>query len=179
MLLEDEAALAAFWKTQPGGRPHNEIIALNPGARPGLSVGGGGSLIVGGGVAVNSEGGGVDEFGQSVNSNTGTAASVANNSTFRATSIQTVGGVNTPANFEPYDPDAGNPLDAKSLTHPDPYVEIPPPTTANGSCDRLAAATFRMTSGVSGKYRSKQSRAMIAERYCRVGWNVKMGSVMP
>jgi heptosyltransferase-2 len=31
VLPEDEAALAAFWKTQPGGRPQSEIIALNPG----------------------------------------------------------------------------------------------------------------------------------------------------
>lgn len=111
-----------------------KIIALNPGARPGLSVSGGGSVIVGGGVAVNSEGGGVDENGQTVNGNSGFAASVANNSTFQAMSIQTVGGVNTPANFKHLDTSlSGNSLDAGSVSFPDPFLEIPPPTTANGA----------------------------------------------
>jgi len=111
-----------------------KIIALNPAARPGLSVTGGGSLIVGGAVAVNSEGGGVDENGQAVNANNGTAASVANNSTFKATSIQTVGGVNTPANFKPFDASVtDSPLQARSLTQPDPFLELPPPTTSNGA----------------------------------------------
>jgi Flp pilus assembly protein TadG len=112
-----------------------KIVALNPGARPGLSISGGGSLVVDGGVAINSEGGGVDENGQPVNNgNNGVAASVANNSTFRARTIQSVGGVNNPGNFRQFDSGvSGSPLRTKTVTHPDPYLNVPPPTTANGA----------------------------------------------
>jgi Flp pilus assembly protein TadG len=111
------------------------VLALNPAARPGLDVGGGGSVLVNGPVATNSEGGGVDQFGQSVaNGNTGTAASVSNNATFRATSIRTVGGVNNPANFQHWDTMlSGTPLRAKSGPQPDPFMYLPPPTTATGA----------------------------------------------
>jgi hypothetical protein len=123
------------------------VVALNPGARPGLDVGGGGSMIVDGPVAVNSEGGGVDQFSMPVsNGNSGVAASVSNNSTFRATSIRTVGGVNNPANFHHFDTTlTGTPLQANSVPQPDPFAYLPPPTIATG-----ADATDRGSVNVSG-----------------------------
>lgn len=105
------------------------VVALNPNSRPGIDVGGGGSMIVSGPVAVNSEGGGVDQFSMPVaNGNSGVAASVSNNSTFRATSLRTVGGVNNPANFHHFDTTlTGTPLQANSVPQPDPFAYLPPP----------------------------------------------------
>lgn len=123
------------------------VVALNPNSRPGIDVGGGGSMIVSGPVAVNSEGGGVDQFSMPVaNGNSGVAASVSNNSTFRATSLRTVGGVNNPANFHHFDTTlTGTPLQANSVPQPDPFAYLPPPTVANG-----ADPTDRGSVNVSG-----------------------------
>lgn len=111
------------------------VIALDPSVRPGISVGGGGSLKVNGGVIDNSEGGGVDENGNPVNNmGTGYAASTANNSTLMAKNMQVVGGVNTPANFLNYDTTSSlNPLHTGAMLHPDPLLYMPTPTAANGA----------------------------------------------
>lgn len=121
-----------------GARPMNAtpyVVLLDPAARPGLSVGGSGTLVVPGNITVNSEGGGVDEDGQPINNgNTGTAASVSNNATVRASDIRVVGGVNNPGNFHHYDTQSGNsPLHAGSLPLPDPFLHLPPPTVSNGA----------------------------------------------
>lgn len=115
--------------------PTAGVIALDPDARPGLSVSGGGTLTVNGGVIVNSEGGGVDELGQPINNgNTGYAASSSNNGQLLASDFQIVGGVNTPANFKNIDPyNSTSPLHTGALVHSDPLRYLPPPTIANGA----------------------------------------------
>jgi Flp pilus assembly protein TadG len=132
------------------------IVTLDPAARPGLNISGGGSLLANGPVVINSEGGGVDQSGNVVNGNNGTAASVSNNATFRATSIRTVGGVNTPANFKHYDTLlSGTPLRAGAPPQSDPFTYLPPPTTATGAnpTDRPAVnvtgnSTMKLSPGV-------------------------------
>lgn len=121
-----------------GVRPRPAIpalLALNPAARPGLAVGGNGSLVVNGNITVNSNGGGVDQNGNPIgNGNTGTAASVSNNGTVQAPDIRIVGGVNNPANFEPYDPAVTtSPLRTGQLPLEDPLEYLPPPTIATGA----------------------------------------------
>jgi hypothetical protein len=110
------------------------IITLNPNAIPGLDIGGGGSLLVDGAVVVNSEGGGVDQFGDPIGYGmSGFSAAVSNNSQFRAGSVRTVGGVNNPENFKHYDTTlTGTPLQARSLPSGDPFLHLPPPTIATG-----------------------------------------------
>lgn len=115
--------------------PSAGVIVLDPAARPGLGVSGGGTLSVNGGVLVNSEGGGVDENGASVNNgSTGYAAAASNNGVFLASDIQVVGGVNTPANFRNIDPgNSDSPLHANALPQLDPLLYLPVPTVANGA----------------------------------------------
>ncbi|HUT14607.1 MAG TPA: TadE family protein [Thermoguttaceae bacterium] len=110
------------------------VCVLDPNARPGLDVGGGGILNVRGLVIDNSEGGGLDENGDPVdNGNKQVAASVSNNALLRATEIRVVGGVNNPDNFQNYDPgDPTNVLHCNQLPVPDPLLYLPTPTVDNG-----------------------------------------------
>lgn len=112
------------------------VAVLNPDARPGLDVSGGGALRVNGRVVVNSEGGGVDENGVAINNgNIGFAARGGQpNSTsgIFANDINVVGGVDTPASFKPYDPAEPSPLRAKQVSEPDPLINLPTPTFAKG-----------------------------------------------
>ncbi len=121
-----------------GLRPMNAVpgvIALDPAARPGISVGGNGSLAVKGNITVNSDGGGLDETGGSINNgNSGNAMTVSNNASVRATDIRVVGGVNAPSNFHQFDPTVpGSPLRTGSLPVPDPFLYLPPPTIGTGA----------------------------------------------
>jgi Flp pilus assembly protein TadG len=109
------------------------VCVLDPDARPGLTVGGIGRLVVNGLVIDNSEGGGVDEYGVDVNNgNTGTAASVSNAGQFLATNVRVVGGVNNPDNFEPYYAGDPSPLHCNQLPFPDPLLTLATPTVNNG-----------------------------------------------
>jgi hypothetical protein len=111
------------------------ILTLNPDAHPGLKVSGNGTILVDGGVAVNSEGGGVTESGDAIDNGNGqTAAFVTNNAVLRAPSIRVVGGVNRPENFEYYDDSmTGSPLQTGVPPRPDPFLYLAPPTVANGA----------------------------------------------
>ena len=111
------------------------VMVLNPDARPGLSVSGGGRLRVNGDVTVNSEGGGVDENNVAVNNgNSGVAASGGSqpdpNTGLFAINIDVVGGVDKPANFKPYDVGGPQPLHAKQLPKPDSLISLPTPVSA-------------------------------------------------
>lgn len=128
---------AVLGRSVAGYRPVNvgaRVLTLNPGARPGLHVGGNGAIVVNGSVVINSTGGGVNENWEPVGTGSGTAASVSNNATLKATDIRVVGGVNNPNNFQHFDSGAtGSPLKAGSASHPDPYSTLPPPTVATGA----------------------------------------------
>jgi len=116
------------------------VCVLDPSARPGLDVDGGGVLNVRGLVIDNSEGGGLDENGDPVdNGNNQVAGNVSNNALLRATEMRIVGGVNNPDNFQSYDPgDSTNVLHCNQLPFPDPLLHLPTPTVDNG-----VDATFR------------------------------------
>jgi hypothetical protein len=121
-------------------------IVLDPTAQPGLSVSGGGNLVVNGRVVVNSQGGGVDENNAPV-SGQQTAASASNGSLVQATDIQVVGGVNNPANFQPITGTA-NVLHARALPEPDPLINLPTPVQGMAGVD----VTNRGTITASGTY---------------------------
>jgi hypothetical protein len=110
-------------------------IVLDPNARPGLSVQGGGNLRVKGAVIVNSQYSGLDQYGQTVTwpgYEQQYAMTTSNNSTMQADLFLIRGGVDTVANYTSYDTGAPNPLYCSypSLS-PDPLRGMPAPTTSN------------------------------------------------
>lgn len=130
-------------------------IVLDPQARPGLDISGGGRLMVKGRVLVNSEGGGVDENGNLVNGNTGYAASAAGGSGTGgvwAEDLRIVGGVDDPAAFHHIDPaETARPLHARQVPAPDPFAHLPTPTTANGVLN-TNRGTVSITGGTGSTY---------------------------
>ncbi len=109
------------------------IIALDHRARPGLAVTGNAHFNVTGRVIVNSEGGGVDADGVSVdNGNGDSAAFVSPFGLVKATEVYVVGGANRPDRFENYEPGGPHPLKTGQLPVPDPLIHVPTPTVANG-----------------------------------------------
>lgn len=114
------------------------VAVLDPTARPGLEVKGGGRLVVEGLVVDNSEGGGLDEFGEDINNgNNQWAAKVENNAQLLAEELKIVGGINDADNESftyIHDPEAELPtfLETGSLPFPDPFINLPTPTTGNG-----------------------------------------------
>jgi hypothetical protein len=134
------------------------VAVLDPDARPGLSVSGGGTIRVLGRVVVNSEGGGVDEFGQPINNgNSGVAASGANQPNpetgLFAADISVVGGVDKPGNFKNIDPALPSPLRTRQLPEPDPLLNLPVPTVANG-VNNLDFGTVSVTNNNSNPGKS-------------------------
>lgn len=112
-------------------------IVLDPYARPGLSTDGSATLLVDGAVVVNSSMAGVDQYGATVDwgspfSQT-YALTASNNATVKARYIQVRGGVDVPANYEPYETGGPNPLYCRATIGPDPLRELPTPTQANVS----------------------------------------------
>jgi Flp pilus assembly protein TadG len=129
-------------------------IVLDPNAVPGITLNGSGSrLIVNGGVTVNSMGGGVDQYGNTVSSSLGnntyafrTQTSTQNPAPVVAGAIWVAGGIDNIANYQMYDaayaPPNGNyynpsntdaPVFANlQTTAPDPLATLATPTTGNG-----------------------------------------------
>lgn len=112
-------------------------IVLDPYARPGLSIDGSATLLVNGAVVVNSSMAGVDQYGAAVNwggafSQT-YALTASNNATVKARYIQVRGGVDVPANYEPFEMGDPSPLFCRATIGPDPLRELPTPTSANVS----------------------------------------------
>jgi Flp pilus assembly protein TadG len=124
-------AVAGYEPSRSGAR----ILTLDPNAIPGLDLSGGGSMQVNGAVAVNSQGGGLDQYGDPIdNGFSGSAAAASNNSTLQTNSISIVGGVNNPNNFTYYDPSmTGTPVRTGALPNPDPFANLPPPMISNGA----------------------------------------------
>jgi Flp pilus assembly protein TadG len=126
-------------------------IVLNPNAVPGIEFKGNNSqLIVQGSVVVNSEGGGFDQFGNTVttladgSSPLSGVDAVVTHATpsIIATDIQVVGGVDTLNNFKeydsafnpPYDPsNTQSPVHALSPVASDPLLSLPTPNSSNNS----------------------------------------------
>lgn len=110
------------------------IMALNSDARPGIDLTGNGTLSVNGTVVVNSNGGGLNEYGQPINNgNTGYAINTSGNGNLSALDVQSVGGVSNPAKIMNYSGSGQSPLHTGAATQSDPFEFLPPPTTANGA----------------------------------------------
>lgn len=113
------------------------VIALDTSARPGLSAVGNGSYRVNGTVYVNSNGGGLDDQGRPINNgNSGSAISLTGNASIYARDVESVGGYTKTGNagiynYDPHNPQS--PLHTGAPTAPDPFISVPPPTTANGA----------------------------------------------
>ena len=108
------------------------VIALRTDVIPGLGISGSGQFVVNGGVVVNSLGGGVDQYGNTV-SGSGYGIGTTGSGFLKAVSVEVAGGVNNPSYFRNYD--SGNPnspLFARAPVVPDPLQSLPTPNTSNG-----------------------------------------------
>jgi Flp pilus assembly protein TadG len=109
------------------------VMALDPNARPGISVVGNGNLSVNSTVVVNSNGGGLNQYGQPINNgNGGNAISVTGNGNLKALDVESVGGVNNINKITNYNAGGQSPLHTGAVTQPDPFQFLSAPTTANG-----------------------------------------------
>jgi hypothetical protein len=122
-------------------------IVLRPDVQPGIAMNGNNTrLIVNGGITVNSEGGGVDQYGNTVSSTLGgyafrTSTSTQSPAPVAAVAIQVVGGIDNIDNYRVYDSSFSNyydpnntdrPVFARAPVAPDPLQSLPTPTTSNG-----------------------------------------------
>jgi hypothetical protein len=138
-------AVAGFEPT----RIEDGILLLDPDSRPGLSVTGNARIAVNGRIAVNSDGGGIDENGDRVDGNGGGyAAFVSRFGQVTAKSVSVVGGVNSLDGFTNYEAGGQNPLQARQLPVPDPLRNLPIPTIRNGVIDVDRGAPSSTSSGV-------------------------------
>lgn len=149
------------------------VIALDRGATPGISVGGGGRLRVNGRIVVNSEGGGVDQYNVPVapasdlaSGSVGMDVQVQGNTSnpprgIYAAWVDVAGGVQAQSleNIYAYSPPGfgpptgePNPLHARSLPEPDPLIQLPTPTTSTGvdPTDYVGNGTYRGEVTISG-----------------------------
>ena len=130
------------------------VLVLDPGARPGINVSGGGAIRVNGSVSVNSEGGGVDQNGNPINNgNNGFGASGGQPNSISgifAQEIRVVGGVDNPANFKSYDLGGPSPLECRTLSEPDPLITLPTPMTSSGVDPRRRGDIAVTNAGVNG-----------------------------
>lgn len=112
------------------------VMMLDPTRRPGFRASGNGSLNVNGTVVINSDGGGMNEHGQPINNgNSGSALRLSGNARLTAVDILSVGGIRTSGNAgtRDYNNTRRNPLRTGMPVAPDPLVNLPVPTTANGA----------------------------------------------
>jgi hypothetical protein len=111
------------------------IIALNPLAGPGLSLRGPPVLMVNGAVIVNSGGGGLDQYGNSVHGNPSLGDAVWTNSTstIMANSVLVHGGVRDPSAIANITDGGPNPLFANAPVVPNPLRDLPVPDGSNGA----------------------------------------------
>lgn len=122
------------------------VMSLNKNARPGIDLTGNGSLKVNGTVIVNSDGGGLTEYGQPINNgNSGYAINIVGNGSLKALDVESAGGANNPAKITNYSGSGQSPLHTGAAVQPDPFEFLAPPTTGNG-----AAATNYGTIKLSG-----------------------------
>jgi Flp pilus assembly protein TadG len=140
------ARAVAGWETVGAGEG---AVVLDPTAAPGLAVKSNNSrLIVNGTVVVNSQGSGVDQYGNAVQGSYAQPAVATSGpntvpAPIVATQLQVVGGVDTIDNIRAYDPafgptnfydpsNAERPVFARAPIAPDPLASLPVPSTSNG-----------------------------------------------
>jgi Flp pilus assembly protein TadG len=119
----------------------------------GLEVLGQGTVRVDGAVLVNTAWGGVDQDGNPVGEASGPPYGVSCTpllglTRLRARDIRVVGGVDNPAYYTDFEANQPSPLQANRLPSPDPYQELPVPTTGADSAN--VESTYRGTADVIG-----------------------------
>lgn len=126
------------------------VALLDPAARPGIAVSGGGTLRVNGRVVVNSQGAGYDENNNWINlGQQQYAATTGNNSTVKASLIEVVGEVDVPANYQPLATGDPSPLRGGSLPEVDPLRELPTPRTGLAGVDSTVRGSVNLTGGTT------------------------------
>lgn len=110
------------------------VMAVDPGARPGINLSGNGNLTVQGTVVSNSNGGGKTATGEPINNGeSGYAISTNGNGSLYASDVQSVGGVRDPSAIQNITPGNPTPLHTGVVAQPDPFQFMPTPTIANGA----------------------------------------------
>ncbi len=102
----------------------------------GLEIEGIGRLNVDGAILVNTEWGGVDENGDPAGAEAGppyamSCMPVLSTTRVRAHDIRVVGGVDNQDNYQPFDSQQSNPLQANRLPVADPFKSLPVPSIAS------------------------------------------------
>lgn len=109
------------------------VITLDTNAVPGIKVNGNAELVVNGGVIDNSEGGGVDESGNTVVTPLGGQAldllGNPGDARIRALNVQVVGGVSDPTKVLNLLNGGPSPLHCRILPESDPLANLPVPST--------------------------------------------------
>jgi hypothetical protein len=143
------------------------VAVLDPDARPGIDISGGGVLRVNGRVIVNSEGGGEDQDGNPINNgNTGFAARAGQPNSLTglfAHEISVVGGVDNEEQFKPYVPGGPDPLLTGQLPEPDPLINLPTPTTALGVDKRSRGSIAVSNQNVQGVETDSAGQNFVAQ----------------
>ncbi len=109
------------------------IIALDKEFSPGLNCVGNGRLLIDGGVITNSQGWGVDEYGNPVDGAiNGYGGNITSNGVFIGKRFDICGGVNEPLGFQPWVPGDVSPLHCQKPLVPDPLLYLDTPTVSTG-----------------------------------------------
>lgn len=134
--------------------PEPSLLTLNPQARPGLAVSSTSSLRLQGRIMVNSEGGGLDQYGNPIgNGNSSSAISVGlptSDFGIFADVVDSVGGVDNPAGIKPLVADAISPVRTKVPPFADPFLSMATPSVNNGVDNRFRGSVTVTSTSVNG-----------------------------
>jgi Flp pilus assembly protein TadG len=133
-------------------------LEQNPQSGKGLTVSGGATLAVNGGIIINSTGKGYDENGNPVNLSNpqGPASSVSNGSAIYAQNVNVSGGVGngTQPQYMPYPQGSSgpSPLNAGTgVNAPDPLINLPVPTTNSAGNYKVVPTNYGSVSISNGQ----------------------------
>lgn len=147
--------------------PEPSLIALNPNARPGLTVSNTAIFKINGRIVVNSEGGGLTENNTPINNSNSPPAIGVNipSSGFGlfADFVDAVGGVDNPSGIKPYVIDGYPPLRTGTPAQSDPYLSTPTPSIENGVDSRFRGSVTVTSSSVNGLSYDSSGQNRIAQ----------------
>ncbi len=132
------ARAVAGWEPVTAGEGVG-VLDPNPSGNTGLSVSGNGTTLkVKGRIVVNA-------------TDANAAATASNGTVVKAVKIEVVGGVNNPANFQPYNTGDPSPLTTGALPEPDPLINLGTPMVgASGFFNRDLGSPSVTNGGASG-----------------------------